>query len=283
MTEADFGIVASAARARAGADQLAEWLAFALALCDAADPIALRHFRRDLDVETKPDRSLVTAADRSIERLIRERIADRYPDHGVIGEEYGPEASGRDVVWHVDPIDGTHNFIRGVPVFASLIALQADGELQIGVISAPAMRERWYAARGAGAWNVVTDGRAAEAPRPIRASRVGELGSASLAYGSVAGIESGDRAPGFRDLLGDVWRERGFGDFWGYALVAEGAVDGMVEVGPKTWDLAAPLVVVEEAGGRLTDLDGDRRIDREEALASNGPLHEVLLAALRGG
>ena len=147
---------------------LREWLAFALELCDAADEIALRHFRRDLDLERKPDRTFVTVADQGIERVIRERIRARYPDHGLVGEEYGTEDGEARTRWYIDPIDGTHNFIRGVPLFGTLLGIEHDGELQVGVISAPAMRERWYAHRGGGAWNRGLDGE-----RRIRVSRVG--------------------------------------------------------------------------------------------------------------
>jgi histidinol-phosphatase len=277
----EYGIVWSATHARASEDQLADWLGFAQAACDAADAIALSHFRRDLDVMTKPDRTFVTVADQAIERMIRARITERYPGHGIVGEEYGEEMRGGGARWYIDPIDGTHNFIRGIPLFGTLLALEVDGELQVGVMSASALRERWYASRGAGAWAVGAAG--SEAPRRIRASRVDALGDAQLLYGSTAEIEESGRAPGFRGLLGHVWRERGFGDFWGYALVAEGAAEGMVEIGPSTWDLAAPLVIVEEAGGRVTDLDGERRIDGHEVFASNGRLHEVFLDRLRSG
>jgi histidinol-phosphatase len=284
-TQPDFGMVWSASLARATADQLAEWLAFAQALCDEADGIALQHFRRELDLQTKPDRTFVTVADQGIERLIRERIKVRYPEHGLVGEEYGEEygeEAGRGAArWYIDPIDGTHNFIRGIPLFGTLLGLEVDGELQVGVMSAPALRERWYAARGSGAWAAGSAG--SEAPRPIRVSRVATLEDAQLLYGSSAEIEDSGRAPGFRPLLRDVWRERGFGDFWGYALVAEGAAEGMIEIGVSTWDLAAPTLLIEEAGGRLTDLAGNRRIDAGEMLASNGSLHEELLARLRDG
>jgi histidinol-phosphatase len=253
-------------------------LAFALAACDAADAIALRHFRRDLDIRTKPDRTFVTDADQAIERLIRDRIHARFPGHGLIGEEYGEEQAAANARWHIDPIDGTHNFIRGVPLFGTLLALEIDGEVQLGVLSAPALRERWYASRGAGAWAIGAAG--TEGARSIHVSGIEAIADAQLLYGSATELETSSRVPGFRSLLGDVWRERGFGDFWGYALVAEGAAEGMVEVGVKTWDLAAPLAVIEEAGGRLTDLSGARRIDREEVLASNGLLHDALLDRL---
>jgi histidinol-phosphatase len=276
-----FGPVFSAACARASADTLGEWLAFALSACDAADELALRHFRRDLEVMTKPDRSFVTAADQAIERLIRERIHARFPDHGLVGEEYGEESGAGSIRWYIDPIDGTHNFIRGVPLFGTLLALEVDGEIQVGVLSAPALRERWYASRGTGSWAVGAAG--SEGPRRIRVSRVAALEDAQILYGSAAELEASGLVPGFRALLQAVWRERGFGDFWGYALVAEGAAEAMVEVGAHTWDLAAPLVLIEEAGGRVTDFSGVRRIDGLEIITSNGLLHDEVLARLRTG
>ncbi len=262
--------------------ELETWLAFALECCDEADELALRHFRRDLVIDTKPDRSFVTEADQAIERRIRERIALTYPDHGLMGEEYGAEAGRGSVCWYIDPIDGTHNFMRGVPLFGTLLAVEADGELQVGVMSAPALGGRWFARRGGGAWAISAIGSDAGKRRRIRVSRVSNLAEAHLLYGSAQEIAESGAAPGFARLIADVWRDRGFGDFWGYALVAEGAAEAMVEVGPKSWDLAAPLVIVEEAGGRLTDLEGERTIHSGTVLATNGPLHDEVLARLRG-
>jgi histidinol-phosphatase len=263
-------------------EQLEDWLTFALACCDEADATALAHFRRDLVIETKPDRSFVTEADQAIERRIRERIAATYPDHGMVGEEYGIEAGQGSVRWYIDPIDGTHNFMRGVPLFGTLLAIEADGELQAGVMSAPALGGRWFARRGGGAWAISSIGPDAAARRSIRVSQIGELADAHLLYGSAQEIADSGAAPGFSRLIGDVWRDRGFGDFWGYALLAEGAAEAMVEVGPKSWDLAAPLVIVEEAGGRLTDLEGRRTIHSGTVLATNGLLHDEVLRRLRG-
>lgn len=277
---AGFGPAWSASWARATGDELDYWLGFAQAACDVADEIALGHFRRDLEVMTKPDRTFVTAADQAIERLIRERISVAFPDHGLVGEEYGTEAGGARVRWFIDPIDGTHNFIRGVPLFGTLLALEVDGELQLGVLSAPALRERWYARRGGGAWAVGAAGM--EGPRAIHVSRIASLAEAQLLYGSGHDIEASGRAPGFRALTGEVWRERGFGDFWGYTLLAEGAAEAMVEVDLSAWDAAAPLVLIEEAGGRVTDFEGARRIDSRTLLASNGLLHDEVLRRLRG-
>ena len=278
MTQPAFGPGWSASLARVPESTMREWLAFAHEACDAADQIALAHFRRDLDLERKPDRTFVTVADRGIEREIRSRIRARYPEHGLVGEEYGTEDGTGATRWYIDPIDGTHNFIRGVPLFGTLLGVEHEGELQVGMMSAPAMRERWFAYRGGGAWNRSLDGE-----RQIRVSRVRALDDAQLLYGSRTETVASGLMPGFDDTLAASWRDRGFGDFWGYALVAEGAAEAMFETGAKTWDLAGPLVVLEEAGGRVTDVLGDRRIDTGSSVASNGLLHEELLRRLRAG
>ncbi len=275
-----FGPEWSAGLARATAAELDTLLVLAHAACDEADGIARQAFRRDLEISTKPDRSFVTQADTAIERMIRGRIRAAHPDHGLVGEEYGTEDGGAATRWYIDPIDGTHNFIRGVPLFGTLLAVERDGELQAAVLSAPALRERWWARRGGGAWARSADD---DAPRRIHVSRVAALDDAQVLYGSGHDIEASGRAPGFRALLGEVWRERGFGDFWGYALLAEGAAEAMVEVDLSAWDAAAPMVLIEEAGGRVTDLDGRRAIDTRTFLATNGLLHDEILGRLRGG
>jgi histidinol-phosphatase len=262
----------SAGLRRGSEAELRGWLELAMAACDEADTVALQHFRRDLQIETKPDRTFVTQADTAIERLIRTRIGDAFPDHGLVGEEYGVAAAEASIRWYIDPIDGTHNFIRGVPLFGTLLAAERDGELQMAVLSAPALDERWWAYRGGGAWA----SRGAGEPRRIGVSRVAALVDAQVLYGSARDIVGSGRAPGFDGLLRDVWRERGFGDFWGYALVAEGAGEAMVEVDLKSWDAAAPTVLVEEAGGRVTDFDGRRDIEAGTIIASNGRLHDVV-------
>jgi histidinol-phosphatase len=263
------------------ASELESWLAFALACCDEADALALGHFRRDMVIETKPDRTFVTEVDQAIERRIRARIAAEYPAHGVVGEEFGAETGQGSVRWYIDPIDGTHNYMRGVPLFGTLLGLEAEGELQVGVMSAPALGGRWFARRGGGAWAIGALGPDAGTPRRVGVSKVGQLADAHVLYGSAQEITGSGMAPGFAALLAAVWRDRGFGDFWGYALVAEGAAEAMVEVGPKSWDLAAPLVIIEEAGGRLTDFDGARSIHSGTVLATNGLLHDEVLARLR--
>jgi histidinol-phosphatase len=276
-----FGPDWSASLRRGDERELETWLAFALALADIADGMAMGAFRRDLEITAKPDRTFVTQADRAIEETLRGRIADAYPDHGVVGEEFGTRQPDASVRWYLDPIDGTHNFMRGVPVFGTLLGIERDGELQVGVVSAPALGSRWYARRGGGAWAVDTVRAAAGQPRRITVSKVAAVPDMALIYGSARDVASSGKAPGFEALIGDVWRDRGYGDFWGYMLVAEGAAEAMVEADLSAWDLAGPLVVVEEAGGRMTTFDGHRSIHERSAVASNGVLHEELLARLR--
>ena len=280
MTEpTTYGADWSAGLRRGDEAELEAWLALAQAACDEADALARAAFRRDLRITTKPDRTFVTETDTAIERAIRTCIAAAHPDHGLVGEEYGTEAGDATTRWYIDPIDGTHNFIRGVPLFGTLLAVEREGELQAAVLSAPALHERWWARRGGGAWARGADD---DAPRRIHVSGVASLADAQLLYGSGHDIEASGRAPGFHALLGEVWRERGFGDFWGDALLAEGAAEAMVEVDLWPWDAAAPTVLIEEAGGRVTDLGGRRAIDSKTFLATNGLLHDEILKRLRG-
>jgi histidinol-phosphatase len=277
---ASFGPSWSASLRRGTDAELRAWLVVAQAACDDADGIARAHFRRDLQIETKPDRTFVTQADTTIEERIRARLHDAFPDHGFVGEEFGTEAADASVRWYIDPIDGTHNFIRGVPLFGTLLAVERDGELQAAVVSAPALDERWWAHRGGGAW---ARHRGETAPARMHVSAVTRLDDAQVLYGGGSDIVSSGLAPGFEGLLESVWRERGFGDFWGYTLLAEGAAEAMVEVGLKAWDAAAPLVLIEEAGGRATDFEGRRAIDTGSFVASNGLLHEVIRERLVTG
>ncbi len=271
-----FGAAWSATRRRASEEDLCAWLELGLTICDAADEIALRWFRRDVPTSTKPDRSFVTEADQAIERLVRERILAAHPDHGLVGEEYGEEGAGARIRWYIDPIDATHNFIRGVPIFGTLLAVEVDGELQVGIMSAPALGERWHAARGLGAWAVGRDG----VGRAVRTSDMARIDDAQLLYGSRRENLASGLMPGFDATIAASWRDRGFGDFWGYALVAEGAAEAMIECGMHAWDVAAPLVLIEEAGGRVTDVTGARRIDAPSFVGSNGHLHDELLRRL---
>jgi histidinol-phosphatase len=282
MTDAAGGYGAAwSAGLRRGTDaELRGWVEAGLAWCDESDAIALAHFRRGVESTRKADRTFVTVADTAIERLVRERIADAFPGHGVVGEEYGVEGAGASVRWFVDPIDGTHNYLRGVPLFGTLLAAERDGELQACVVSAPALRARWFAWRGGGAWTLETgDGGAV---RRISVSEVSSVDDAHVLYASATEMEDHPRCPGFGALVRRAWRERGFGDFWGYTLVAEGAAEVMAEVDLKAWDSAAPTLLVEEAGGRVTDFDGRRALDSGTFLATNGILHEEVRRALLG-
>ncbi len=239
-------------------------LLLALALADQADAISLGRFgARDLHVETKPDLTPVTEADRAVETAIRERLARERPDDGLLGEEFGGTTRGSRR-WIVDPIDGTRNYSRGIPVWATLIALEEEGEILLGVVSAPALHRRWHAERGGGAW--ANDDR-------IRVSAIRQIEDAVLSFALEQPIPS---------LAGYAWHARGYGDFWAHMLVAEGAVDGAVDaVGVKIWDLAAIQPIIEEAGGRFTDAAGETRVDGGTAISSNGHLHEELLEAVR--
>lgn len=277
---AEFGPEWSASLRRGADAELRGWVQSALGWCDEADAIAMGSFRRDVAVERKPDTTFVTEADRGIERLLRDRIASAFPGHAVIGEEYGTDAGGASVRWIVDPIDGTHNYIRGIPLFGTLIGVERDGELQAGVISSPALGERWYGWRGGGAW--VAGALRPGAARRIATSRIGVISDAQILFASATDMEQSGKAPGFRALLKKAWRERAFGDFWGYTLVAEGSAEAMVESDLKIWDAAAPTLLVEEAGGRVTDFDGRRATDPGTIVASNGHLHDAVLATLRG-
>ena len=273
------GATWSAGFRRAPEASLAAWLELALAACDEADAIAQRWFRRDVPVSTKPDRTYVTEADQEVERAIRARIKAAYPDHGLVGEEYGTEAGAASTRWIIDPIDGTHNFMRGVPLFGTLLAVQVDGEVQVGVMSAPALGERWFAVRGGGAWAVDSAGER----RAIRVSSVGSIGDSQLLYGSRRDNVASGQLPGFDALIAECWRERGFGDFWGYALLAEGCAEAMMEVGLKIWDAAAPVIIIEEAGGLATDVDGARSLESVTFVGTNGRLHGEILRRLRAG
>jgi histidinol-phosphatase len=248
-----------------------ELLSFALELADAADRVSLSHFGRDLKIVAKPDRSFVTQADTEVERQLRERIEASYPSHGILGEELGRQIGDGETRWIIDPIDSTHNFMRGIPVFATLIALERSGQVLLGIISAPAMHQRWHAMRGRGAWS---------GNRRLHVSAVSSLSESQIFYASRSAFTATGWQAGFDAVIDGVWRERGFGDFWGYSLVAQGAGEAMLEPEVKPWDLAAPLVVVEEAGGRFTDMNGRPGYDGGNAIASNGVLHQAILERL---
>ncbi len=251
-------------------------LELAMQIADEVDALTLPASTGHLEVELKADDSPVTAIDREAERIIRERVASARPADAFVGEEYGATAGGTRQ-WIVDPIDGTKNFVRGVPVWATLIALVDDGEPVMGVVSCPALGRRWFAARGEGAWRGVTFG---EAER-ISVSQVGDLADASLSYSSLSGWEERGLLPAFLGLAQDVWRTRAYGDFWSYMLVAEGVVDAAMEPELELYDMAALVPIVTEAGGRFTSLAGEPGPFGGDALATNGTLHHEVLERLR--
>ena len=255
-----------------------EWsedLALAQVLADAADAITrARYQASDLVVDTKPDLTPVSDADRAVEDALRRILAEHRPDDAVVGEERGTTGSGARR-WIVDPIDGTKNFVRGTPSWATLLALEVDGTVVVGVVSAPALARRWWAARGEGAWV-----RSPAGVRRCAVSGVTTLADAFLSYASLGGWEECGRLPQFLDLTRAVWRTRAYGDFWSHVLVAEGAVDLSCEPEVSLWDLAALQPIVEEAGGRFSDLSGAATPAGGSVACSNGLLHEQLLAAL---
>jgi len=255
-----------------------EDLALAHDLADAADAVTLQRFRAtDLRVESKPDLTPVTDADAAVEEQLRRRLGAARPHDAVLGEEQGLTGAGPRQ-WVVDPIDGTKNYVRGVPVWATLVALQVDGRVDVGVVSAPALGRRWWAARGQGAYA----GSTLAGGVPLRVSAVADLADASLSFSSLSGWQAQGRLLGLLALTGKAWRTRAYGDFWSHMLVAEGAVDASFEPDVSLWDLAALQVVVEEAGGRFTDLAGEARPDGGSAVCSNGLLHDEVLAGLAG-
>jgi histidinol-phosphatase len=249
---------------------LEQELSFAHDLADRAAEIAMSFFLGEFEVRQKPDLSPVTQVDLDVETAIRDMIADRFPSDAVTGEEHG-EGSG-DRVWIVDPIDGTKNFADGVPIWATLIALQVDGRSALGVASAPAMGERYEAVRGGGArWN----------GRELRVSER-KLEDAFMVFSSIDDWLGGPREDTFLDLVRDTRRSRGFGDFWGHMLVARGAADLMMEPALRVWDWASITVIVEEAGGRLTTFEGMEPSDGSSIVTTNLVVHDEVVRRLSG-
>lgn len=241
----------------------------AQAAADRADQVSLPHYRRGVEATVKADGSPVTVADRETEGAVREVLASRAAELPVVGEEGGGELDLRGACWVVDPIDGTKNFLRGVDAWATLIAVVADGEPVLGVVSAPALGERWVAARGLGA---------RRNGQPVRVSGHASLDDAHVLHG---GLDWFRQVEGGWDLLGRVadrvWRTRGFGDFWMHLMVADGRAEACLEGDLKPWDLAAVQCVIEEAGGRVTAWDGGSALAQGQVLATNGHVHEALL------
>jgi histidinol-phosphatase len=251
-------------------------LELALHLADVADAMTLARFREaDLVVETKPDMTPVSDADRAVEQALRERLADVRPQDQVLGEEFGgdhtPTPGARR--WIVDPIDGTKSYVRGIPVWATLLALEEDGEVVAGVVSAPALGRRWWATRGGGAFG---RDHLAAAPRPLRVSGIRDLADAQVCYGGLEEWREAGRLEALVALVARCWRTRGYGDFWSYMLVSEGALEIGLDPQLSLWDAAAPKILVEEAGGRFTDIGGAATADGGSAVATNGLVHDAV-------
>ena len=255
---------------------LSDDLALALRLADAADAVAMARFdASDLRIDTKPDRTHVTEADLATERAIREILDAERPDDAILGEEYGTSGDTARR-WVIDPIDGTHNYMRGIPVWATLIALTVDGVPQVGVVSQPALGRRWWAATGQGAWTNGQDGE----PRRIHVSGVDDIAHASISFQSIEQWDDVDLVPTLERLARAVWRDRGYGDALPYMWLAEGRLELVAEFGVKEYDIAAIAPIVREAGGAFSAFDGSDRLDAESSLATNGVLHDAFLALL---
>ena len=252
---------------------LSDDLSLALALAGDADLISLERFTSlDLVVTTKPDRTPVTDADQAVERSIRAGIESARPADSILGEEYG-QAGTSSRQWIIDPIDGTANFLRGVPIWATLISLAVDGVPVVGVVSAPALGKRWWAAQGHGAFGMAHG----EAPQRLAVSGVRELADASVSYNNIQGWDGAGRLDQLVALQRQVWRARSIGDAWAYMLLAEGHLDAVGEWDLKPYDMAALVPIIEEAGGRFSSLDGEAGPWHGSALATNGALHNAVL------
>jgi histidinol-phosphatase len=257
-------------------------LALALRLADAADSITLTRYQSiDLIVSTKPDNTPVTDADKASEEAIRALIKNHRPEDGIVGEEFGNDAGGADRYWVIDPIDGTKNFLRGIPTWATLIGLiekQSDGSevVVVGVVSAPALFRRWYASEGNGAFVSVNKA----APEKISVSQVSEIKDASISYSDFIGWN--ERLVPFQELMAQAWRTRGIGDFWSHMLVAEGAVDVAAEPSLAIWDMAALDIIVREAGGRFTNMEGRDGCLGGSGLSTNAAMHQKIVDKLNG-
>ena len=257
-------------------------LALAIRLADAADSITLARYQSiDLVVSTKPDNTPVTDADKAAEEALRALLKNHRPDDGIVGEEFGNDAGSAERYWVIDPIDGTKNFLRGVPTWATLIGLiekQSDGRevVVVGVVSAPALFRRWHASEGNGAFVSVNKG----TPERISVSQVSEVKDASISYSDFIGW--GERLAPFQELMAAAWRTRGIGDFWSHMLVAEGAVDVAAEPSLAVWDMAALDIIVREAGGRFTNVAGIDGSLGGSGLSTNSAIHQKIVDALNG-
>ena len=247
-------------------------------MADAADDLTMRRFKAvDLKVETKPDLTPVSDADRAVEEAIRGTLRRARPRDAVVGEEFGKTGWGARS-WIIDPIDGTKNYVRGVPVWATLIALMEYGKVVVGLVSAPALGRRWWAAGEGGAWT----GRNLTKATRMRVSSISTLDDASFSYSSLGGWEKAGKLDNVIDLTRACWRTRAYGDFWSHMMVAEGSVDLSAEPELSAWDMAALTVIVEEAGGTWTDVTGTPGLEGGSLLCTNGTLHDEVVRRLNG-
>ncbi|NUW45065.1 histidinol-phosphatase [Nonomuraea rhodomycinica] len=254
-------------------------LRLAHVMADAADDLTMRRFKAvDLKVETKPDLTPVSDADRAVEEAIRGTLRRARPRDAVVGEEFGQTGWGARS-WIIDPIDGTKNYVRGVPVWATLIALMEYGKVVVGLVSAPALGRRWWAATEGGAWTGKSLARATR----MQVSQVSALSDASFSYSSFGGWEETGRLEPFLDLGRACWRTRAYGDFWSHMMVAEGSVDISAEPELSPWDMAALTVIVEEAGGVWTDVEGRPGLEGGSLVCTNGLLHDEVIKRLNDG
>lgn len=262
-------------------------LALAREIARSADGVTMARFlAQDLVIETKPDATPVTDADKATERCIREILEVARPNDGIAGEEFGSDISGKSRYWVIDPIDGTKSFLRGLPVWSTLIALVEDGEVTVGVISSPALARTWFAAKGEGAYTTFTSSVSGNipgidgTPRKIHVSKVNEIKNAHVGYSDFVGF--GDRISGFQSIINDAWRTRAVGDFWSHMLVAEGVMDVAIEPSLALWDMAPLDIVLREAGGTFSDIEGNPGPFGKSGLSTNGLLKDAVLKRLNG-
>ncbi|MEO8601419.1 MAG: inositol monophosphatase family protein [bacterium] len=252
-------------------------LEVAIAAAQAAGAVALRHFRTDLQVERKADFSPVTIADREAEQRAVAVLREAFPEHGFLGEEYGAQgggaAGGGGPKWIIDPIDGTKSFIRGIPFFATLVALEEDGEITTGAVYAPALDDLLYAQKGQGAF----DGQGR-----LHVSGIDSVRRSMLVFGGAGVLRSRGYWPAYERLVDASGRQRGYGDYFGYTFIARGQAEAMIDVDLKPWDLAALKIIIEEAGGRFTDFSGASTAYGGSAIASNGLVHDEIRQLIDG-
>ncbi len=256
---------------------LRDELALALRLADAADAASMSRFDApDLEVSTKADATHVTEDDLATERAIRELLEAERPGDGIFGEEYGVSGDGRRQ-WIIDPIDGTANYLKGIPMWTTLIALAIDGVPRVGVASQPAIGRRWWAATGLGAWTNTPSGE----PRRLAVSSIDAVADSSISFQSIGQWREAGELDALERLTSAVWRDRGYGDAWPYMLLAEGRLEFVAEFGVKEYDIAALVPIVTEAGGRFTSFAGNDSLSERSSLATNRVLHDAFLELLR--